>query len=290
MKMIVAIKPACRRPRSLIRHCLLPKGRKAREVESIRENEHRVIGLINGMTAGSVGSPAVTARNLCGDVPLGRAPLRHVVISAEDMSEIPDRLDAFAALADVAQQWLEAFAPSSPYLAITHDDTRHPHVHLLVANTVPNDDDVRLAWSPSVVSEMQSMAWVSEATKEEFAIESGRHRGATRRESRGMPYPNAQLDALKLAKLENEQIYERIKSGDITVARRNKAGEITSIIYEGRRIRLSTIRHMAAHQGCDVPSGGGTDRSHQRAKRQRRTPRGHRGHTRHRSGPAIDVG
>jgi hypothetical protein len=290
MKMIVAIKPACRRPRSLIRHCLLPKGRKAREVEGVREDDHRVIGLINGMTAGSVGSPAVTARNLCGDVPAGRAPLRPIVISAEDTEAMPDRLDAFAALTDVAQQWLAAYAPHSPFLAITHDDTRHPHVHLLVANTVADEEETRLAWSPSVVSEMQSLAWVSDSTKQEFAIESGRHRGATRRESRGMPYPNAQLDALKLAKLENEQIYERIKSGDITVARRNKAGEITSIIYEGRRIRLSTIRHMAAHQGCDVPSGGGTDRSHQRAKRQRRTPRGHRGHTRHRSGPAIDVG
>jgi hypothetical protein len=77
MKMIVAIKPACRRPRSLIRHCLLPKGRKAREVDGVREDDHRVIGLINGMTAGSVGSPA--RRGTCA----GTFPRdgRHCVIS-----------------------------------------------------------------------------------------------------------------------------------------------------------------------------------------------------------------
>jgi hypothetical protein len=261
MKMIVAIKPACRRPRSLIRHCLLPKGRKAREVDGVREDDHRVIGLINGMTAGSVGSPAVTARNLCGDVPAGRAPLRHIVISAEDTEAMPERLDAFAALTDVAQQWLAAYAPHSPFLAITHDDTRHPHIHLLVANMVPDEDEARLAWSPSLVSEMQSMAFVSEDTQKEFSIESGRPRGATRRERGGMPYPGAQLDALKLAKMTDEEIKHYEHRNELTIGRRNKAGEVTSVVFKGRRIRLSTIRQMDQNTKSHLSGRGLVDRN-----------------------------
>jgi hypothetical protein len=208
MKLIVAIKSACRRPRSLIRHCFLPKGRAGREVDALRADDHRVVQILNGMEVGSIGSPAVTARNLCGDVPQGRAPLRHVVISAEDVTGAERRREAFACLAAVAQDWIQAYAPNTNFLVVSHDDRRHPHIHLLLANSDRSDDESRLAWSPSTVSEMQSLDFVSDATKETYLVESGRHRGISRREQGGMPYPGARLDALKLANMTDKEIKE----------------------------------------------------------------------------------
>lgn len=253
MKLIVAIKAVCRRPRALIRHCFLPIGRAGREVDGLREDGHRVVEMLNGMEAGSIGSPALTAQNLCGDVPDGRAPLRHVVISAEDNMGEESRREAFACLAAVALDWIKAFAPSSNYLAVSHDDRRHPHIHLLLANSDPAHDECRLAWSPGTVSQMQSLEFVSDANRKQFCIESGRHRGATRREQGGMPYPGARLDALKLANMTDKEIKEYEHRNELTVGRRNKAGQVTSVVFQGRRIRLTTIRQMGQSQGPALP-------------------------------------
>jgi hypothetical protein len=262
MKLIVAIKPACRRPRSLIRHCFLPKGRQPREVEGFRADGHRVVQILNGMDAGTIGAPAVTARNLCGDVPEGRAPLRHVVISAQDTAGADSRLEAFQCLAAVAQDWIKAFAPHSNFLAVAHDDRSHPHIHLLVANADRADDDRRLSWSPGTVSEMQSLSFVEESTRETFSVESGRHRGVTRRDQGGMPYPHARLDALELAKLTNKQIEEHEQTGTLRIGRRDKHGQVTSVVFNGRRIRLSTIRHMGQTRQAGLSGGPRAGRNH----------------------------
>lgn len=261
MRMIVAIKPACRRPRSLIRHCFLPKGRMGREVEGLRGDGHRVVQILNGMDAGTIGSPAVTARNLCGDVPVGRAPLRHVVISAEDTATSGARTSAFECLAAVAKDWIRAYAPNTNFLAVSHDDRRHPHIHLLLANSDRTHDERRLAWAPSTVSEMQSLAFVGESTREQFLIESGRHRGITRRERGGLPYPGAHLDALKLAKMTDKEIKTYELRNELTIGRRNKAGEITTVVFRGRRIRLSTLRQMGQIQRSALSSRGSDHRS-----------------------------
>ena len=289
MKMVVVIKRACRRPRSLIRHCLLAAGRKPREIDGLRDDGHRVVAITNGMHAGAVTSPAVTARLLCGDVPEGRAPLRHVVLSAEDMTHAADRVSAFAALADVAEQWLAAFAPSSPYLAIAHDDTAHPHMHLLVANYDQRNDDARLAWSPSTVSAMQSLNFVSPETHQQFSLESGRHRGATRREGSGLPYPRADLSALKLAKMSDKQIEYYEHTGNLTVARRNKLGEITTIIFENRRIRLSTIRQLVEVEKHARSTAFRNDPDRQRSKRVGRPAPIYRNRARHRARAHLDL-
>ena len=260
MKLIVAIKSACRRPRSLIRHCLLPKGRAGREVEGLRTDGHRVVQVLNGMEAGTIGSPAVTARNLCGDVPEGRAPLRHVVISAEDTATPESRLGAFECLAVAAQAWIKAYAPNSNFLAVSHDDRCHPHIHLLLANSDRSHEESRLAWSPGTVSKMQSLAFVSESTRETYLLESGRHRGVTRRERGGLPYPGAHLDALKLAQMSDKEIKHYETRNELTIGRRNKAGAITSVVFQGRRIRLSTIRQLGQSQRYALPGRSADNR------------------------------
>ena len=273
MKMIVTIKPACRHPRSLIRHCFLAVGRQGREAEPLQEDGNRVVGILNGLECGTITqAPATDARSLCGDVPKGRAPLRHIVISAEDTPSFPKRGTAFEALADVAEQWLEKFAPGVQVIGIMHDDRNHPHIHLLVANNDPFHGDARLSWPKSTLKEMQFFEWVAPATVEKFSIQSGRHVGVTRREGSGMPYPAAKLDAEILANATNEQLENYEHQQQLTIGRRNKKGEITSIIFNGRRIRLSTIRQMGQNQKSDLSPGCSDHRNRERPKCQGRSP------------------
>jgi len=273
MKMIVTIKPACRSPRSLIRHCFLAVGRQGREAEPLQEDGNRVVGLLNGLECGTITyAPATDARSLCGDVPKSRAPLRHIVISAEDTPSFPKRGTAFEALADVAEQWLEKFAPGSQFIGIMHDDRNHPHIHLLVANNDPFAGDARLSWPKSTLKEMQSFEWVAPATAKKFSIQSGRHVGVTRREGSGMPYPAANLDAEILANATNEQLENYEHQQQLTIGRRNKKGEITSVIFNGRRIRLSTIRQMGQTQKSDLPPGCSAHRNCERPQRQGGAP------------------
>ena len=252
MKTIVAIKPACKNPRSLLRHVFLANGRLPREVEPFLENGSRVVGIINGLDIGTVTQiPSVDANTLCADVPAGRAALRHVILSVEDTFAPDGRSKAFEALTDLAEQWIEKYAAGANFIGVLHDDRAHPHCHLLISN---NDDFAggsRLAWGPAVLKEMQSMSWVAEATRQKFSIETGRNNGVSRREGSGSPYPAAHLDAAILAKATNQELeyYERTKQ--LSISRRNRQGEATSVNFNGRRIRLSTIRTMGAACGVD---------------------------------------
>ncbi len=246
MKTIVTIKRACRFPRALLRHCYLPMGRQDREVEALQESGNRVVGIINGLDVGTVTqSPATDAKTLCSNVPAGRSALRHVVISIEDILDPAARMNAFEALADMGEQWIQKFAVGASYIGVMHDDRSHPHLHLLVANNDEANGDARFAWQRSTLKEMQAFDWVAPATKEKFSIESGRHVGVAKRERSGLPYPAASLDAAMLANATNKELEEYEHSKLLTIGRRNKIGDITSINFNGRRIRLSTIRHLA---------------------------------------------
>ena len=274
MKVIVAIKRACRSPRSLLRHCFLSKGRQGREVAPLQESGNRVIGLLNGLPVGTITqSPATDAKTLCSNVPAGRAALRHVVISAEDTSDPAARMAVFEGLADLGEQWIQTYAPGASFIGVLHDDKLHPHLHLLVANNDEFNGDARLAWPRSALKQMQSMEWVAPATKDKFFIESGRHVGITKREGSGMPYPAAILDAEILAAATIKELEEYEHSKILTIGRRDKSGDITSVIYNGRRIRLSTIRNLAQ-------TGG-------RLANPSRPPRGVRLPRRIRQGPTV---
>lgn len=92
---------------------------------------------------------------------------------------------------------------------------------------------------------MQSMEWTDQAT-------SGRGRGVGKAIS---AYPlAANLDAKTLANLSQEQIHEKIQANEIQIGRVNSQGNITSIIYQGRRIRLDTVRRLAATSGGGLSS------------------------------------
>jgi len=110
---------------------------------------------------------------------------RHVVISVEP-GTIKDGDDVKDALKRSASDFVNTFAPGSKAIVVRHDDSRCPHVHLLIESfdcklLKAGDLPKRLDWDKQVCSEMQGFEWSK-------ALDSGRgykggHKGA--RSNRG---------------------------------------------------------------------------------------------------------
>jgi hypothetical protein len=257
MKVIVKIKPSGKCLRRLLRHVYLPEGRLPREVEPLLRSGSRVLARINGMTGGMTFQAADDAHNLAGDIK-GRGEYRHVILSAEDCANVEERRTMFRGLMAMGKEWARKYAPDTPFVGVVHDDRAHPHIHLILKNE--GADGRCLSWGKDQVREMQSMGWVSEATRETFGVVSGRGCGQHTPEYSDAPYPLAKsLDAKTIAGFTQEQINEYTNSGTLQTGRVNQRGDITSVIYNGRRIRLSTIRGLGELGGCGFrsePSGG----------------------------------
>ena len=243
MKVIVKIKRSGGSLRRLLAHVYKPIGRTAREVLALQPDGSRMAGVINGMDGGMTLVPKLDASALAWGL-TGRGEYRHVIISADDCKNLDERRKQVRALLQLGREWVKRFVPGACYLGVVHDDREHMHLHLVLRNE--SFSGAALGWIKSTMRVMQSMSWVSPETKKEFEIESGRGAGRNSPEFSDAPYPlAASLDATKLAEMETEQINENIRSGTIQVGRINKAGEITSVIHNGRRIRLRTIRGLA---------------------------------------------
>ncbi len=271
MKVVVVIKPARGRAYNLLRHCYLAQGRQPNEVESISGAEDRVYGLINGLAEGGlVRNAGVDAHTLIADLPQNRAQVRHVVISAEETADPEGRQRAYEALADLCEQFAKKYAPETPFVGVIHQDRLHPHAHLIFKNC-DEENEAALIWNRDQLAEMQSMEWVSETTKEQFSIQSGRSCGRTQREGTGMPYPLASLDAWKLAIAGINELQTYEYANIFTVKPHPKSGEVKVINFNNRHIKLSTIRQLAAirgYMGCP-PRASYTPR---RPRRVRQSP------------------
>ena len=272
MKVIVKVKRSGGSLRRLLAHVYRPKGRTVREVAALQPDGSRVAGVINGMDGGMTRVPKLDASALAWGV-TGRGEYRHVIISADDCRDLDERRKQVKAMLRMGREWVRQFVPGGCYLGVVHDDREHLHLHLVLRNESVSGG--ALGWAKATVRLMQSMAWVSPETKQEFGIESGRGAGRNSPEFSDAPYPlAASLDAKKLAEMEMEKINENIRTGAIQVGRVNKRGEITSVIYNGRRIRLRTVRGLAASGGMELPKGQNRDnrrilRRHQNLARHR---------------------
>jgi hypothetical protein len=243
MKVIVKIKRSGGSLRRLLAHVYKPIGRTAREVVALQPDGSRVAGVINGMAGGMTRVPKLDASALAWGL-TGRGEYRHVIISADDCKNLDERRKQVRALLQLGREWVKRFVPGGCYLGVVHDDREHMHLHLVLRNE--SVSGAACGWIKSTIRVMQSMAWVSPETKQEFGIESGRGAGRSNPEFSDAPYPlAASLDAKKLAEMEMDKIHANIRTGAIQVGRVNKDGQITSIIFNGRRIRLRTIRGLA---------------------------------------------
>jgi hypothetical protein len=165
-------------------------------------------------------------------------------------------------------------------VVVVHDACEHLHLHLVLRNESVSGG--ALGWAKATIRLMHSMDWVSSETKQEFGIESGRGAGRNSPEFSDAPYPlAASLAAKQLAEMEMDKIHEIIRTGTIQVGHINKRGEITSIIYNGRRIRLRTIRGLAASGRVVLPEGKDGD--------SWRTSRRHQNLVRHRTHIATNI-
>jgi hypothetical protein len=272
VKLIVAIKPSGKSLRRLLRHVYLPLGRSGREVDPIGDDPaSRVVAKLNGSIGAMTMKPVDDAHALAGDID-GRSQYRHVVLSCADTGEPVERKNSFCALMAMAGHWIKNFVPGGRFLGIAHDDRQHPHLHLIIRNE--GNDGRCLSWSKSDVKTMQSLTWVPLELMTAFDISPGRGAGINPPEYSKAPYPLAKnLDAKFIASLTQEKIHEYTKSKQLQVGRVDKQGHITSVIYNGRRIRLSTIKGLAKatqeQQGATRPAnlrrmgrGNGKNHSH----------------------------
>ena len=253
MKVIVVVKKAGGTAYGLLRHTYQPTVRTPREVAPLSADGDRVCGLLNGLREGAILKDAATdAISLCADLPAGRAPVRHVVLSCEETMDLPDRAKAFEALAVMAQQFARTFAPETAYIAILHDDRCHPHAHLVFQNS-QGIDGAAIHWDRDTLKSMQAMEWVAPETQSEFSIEPGRSNGRTKREGTGLPYPLASLDAWKLAIATVTELENYESANIFTNGRHSSNGKTKYVNFNNRPIRLSTIRQLAqirGHLGC----------------------------------------
>lgn len=150
---------------------------------------------------------------------------RHIVISLEKGADLEDSL-----FEKVAERFVGTFAPGSNWLAaIDRVKNKCSHMHLVLAN-VDETGTRTLRFGPAQLRLMQEVNLWSGGL-----IESGK-RGAIL---------SRLTAAQKIAELSHTEIINEIKNGRIQIARCSKRSkEITSVFYEGRRIRLSTIQRV----------------------------------------------
>jgi hypothetical protein len=242
MKTIVVVKPARGIPRRQLAHCYKAIGRMGPEVPSITGEDDRVVAIINGLEYGAVIREASPdAKALTADMPKGRVPLRHVVISIDDTKDPYLRAEAFRALPALCSQFVAKFAPQSPYIGIVHQDRQHPHCHILIAND--NEHNLAIHWDRDDLKEMQSMTWVSPETTKEFNIESGRHNGLSRRYGTGTPYPLA-LGLAALQTIGDLTDYDNTTNPPDVFTSSPFKGAKTSKPIKARRVSQRTIRNL----------------------------------------------
>lgn len=229
MKAIVAIKSSPSDPRRLLAHCYREHGREADEVPC----EDRVLELFGQIEGVITRQAKVDCRSLLSHHHGSGKLVRHVVISGEDCADPTTRIDFLERLKKMAFEYIDTFAPGATFLGVLHQDRLHPHVHLLINNSV---NGRTLNFSPKLLKEMQSMSWTAHAQPGRGAGQGKAIRA----------YPLAQnLDIKKIYQLKPEEINELIAQRKIEIGRVNRRGDITSIIYNGRRIRLSSIARLS---------------------------------------------
>jgi hypothetical protein len=247
--------------RSLVRYCLRPaKASQRRE---------RVVGIIDGLgmggPAGGIYLPSsaeLIAAQLCDDVPTGRRKLRHVLLCFSGDMPVEEQIKKCE---EATRLYVDKHAPGHDFFAVIHgdhlgEDGRGLHVHLLIRNSDPSGR--ALDWSRDDLGRQQDMVWASP-----LGIKPTKGTGVPRPKGGELPYPKAEnLDARKIGELTYGEIEQLVKAKRLAAGRRNKSGELTSVILAGRRIRISTARALVERERrlADLRSPGSTpDRSSQ---------------------------
>ena len=223
----------------------------SRPVEAIRyfANPKKVVAVYDGLDAGvAVGSPKQLAELLLAyhHDPRARRICRTAVISVKTPPKASQ-----AELDDIDRRLLRAARDFQKLLGVAsmlgwiHRDTKTRHIHLIFANS---NGRRTLDLRPKFLKEIQAMTWTMQ-------FNTGRGRGRRR----ALPmYPRAKnLDARILAfglmdakgRLRQDRWDRLVQRGKISNFRHRKNGDVISFEFQGRRIRLATLKNFLVALG-----------------------------------------
>ena len=169
---------------------------------------------------------------------------------------------ALNAVVAAAVDFAATQAPGHDYIIVPHSDRFHPHCHLALS---ASNSRRCIDWGPNDLKIFQGLSFLASATKALYQLEPGRGKGKRPAGVGRVAYDHAvahdfhQTKERSLAeRLDYDKILKAVAAGDIGVSRRAKNGKPLSIIIDGRRVRLSTLR-KAAEAGPGPGPGGGED-------------------------------
>ena len=240
---IVHIGRDTKKPVSLLRHVYRPHGKWKDEVVS----SDRVVAVINGLDAGCpVRNPRTDLHALLANHHGRGRTHRHVVLSLEDTYGARNRKRAFLALAKLARLYCRQFARDCQWIGVIHQDRRHPHLHLVIANS---DGTRCLDWGRDMLKAMQEITSWAHGVDVVSGKGSGLVRSSPGRSPYTLPKRGRVNDLATLLFQEPDGFGEAVKQGIIRPARKNRAGKVTSLEWQGKRYRVSTLLRVAQGMG-----------------------------------------
>jgi hypothetical protein len=170
-----------------LKYCLDPNAKKKRNevdkvniledgdgIEQINERVGAVYGYGVDQAALAAGDVRAVVNNLesnPANLPRKGKNTRHAVISVDwdELHEAQGRDAVNEKLIESAEDWLARFAPGCKAVVVRHDDSRCPHVHIIVENYDHTRKQFgklpkRLDWRPEDLKEIQDFTWTKEFT------------------------------------------------------------------------------------------------------------------------------
>lgn len=239
---------------SLVKHCL-GEGRSVREID---DGQSRVAGVFMSGMAGQpdISNPRAMRDNLLRLNHAGKSKemAKHIVLSIEDTTDPAARKAAVRVLRRMTFEFLKLYAPGCASLAFIHLDRKHPHAHLVVANS---NGERSIHWTPKMLREMQSMSWLSNDLS--LMVQSGRKRGGYAVHN---AYPLARLSlAAELASLpqaELEQIPWEWRGATRVFCYKKRRIRERTILREAERLRVEeTTKQKKTHENDNRNGIGG---------------------------------
>ena len=174
--------------------------------------------------------------------------VRHVIISTREMPDATqaEYNQALNAVLVAAVEFARKAAPGCDFIAQPHTDRHHPHVHLTIC---ASDGHKCVDWNAKDLSNFQGLSFLSTQTKQAHNLVPGRGRGKRPKGVGRVAYNHAvQGDCQPTREQQTAQqfsyqaVLAGIEAGTIAVTRRKKNGTPLSVLLDGKKIRLSTLR------------------------------------------------
>jgi hypothetical protein len=236
----------------------------SRPVATIKyfSNPKKVTAVYDGLDAGvAKGTPRQLAELLLAFHHDSRASrvCRTAVISVKT-----PRRASEAELKEIDRRLLRASADLQKFLGVAsmlgwvHGNTSMRHIHLIFANS---NGRRTLDLRPKFLKELQAMQWT---------VQFVTGRGKGRRRSLPMYPKSKKLDVRLLAlmlmdsrgKVRKEIWDKLVRSGKISNFRHRKNGEVISFEFQGRRIRLATLKNFLTALGDEDNQSGEEPMTH----------------------------